>query len=43
MGGLARAGFSAAKFTTTHWSVVLAAGSGDTPQAAAAVEQLLRK
>ena len=29
-------------FTTTHWSVVLAAGAGDSPQAAAALEQLCR-
>ena len=29
-------------FTTTHWSVVLAAGSGDSPQAATALEQLCR-
>lgn len=31
---------SAALFVTTHWSVVLRAGSGDSPQAAAALEQL---
>ena len=31
-----------AAFTTTHWSVVLAAGQGDSPQAAAALEQLCR-
>ncbi|MBI2924631.1 MAG: sigma-70 family RNA polymerase sigma factor [Verrucomicrobia bacterium] len=30
------------RFTTTHWSVVLAAGSGDSPQATAALEQLCR-
>jgi DNA-directed RNA polymerase specialized sigma24 family protein len=29
-------------FATTHWSVVLAAGKGDTPQAVAALEQLCR-
>jgi len=29
-------------FATTHWSVVLAAGQGDTPQSAAALEQLCR-
>jgi len=29
-------------FATTHWSVVLAAGDGDTPQSAAALEQLCR-
>ena len=29
-------------FATTHWSVVLAAGERDTPQAAAALEQLCR-
>jgi RNA polymerase sigma-70 factor (ECF subfamily) len=29
-------------FTTTHWSVVLQAGEGDSPQAAAALEQLCR-
>ncbi len=27
-------------FATTHWSVVLAAGQGDTPQSAAALERL---
>jgi RNA polymerase sigma factor (sigma-70 family) len=31
-----------AVFATTHWSVVLAAGQGDTPQSAAALEQLCR-
>jgi RNA polymerase sigma factor (sigma-70 family) len=29
-------------FATTHWSVVLAAGDRDTPQSAAALEQLCR-
>ena len=29
-------------FTTTHWSVVLAAGDSDSPQAAAALERLCR-
>lgn len=29
-------------FTTTHWSVVLRAGDGDTPQASAALEALCR-
>jgi RNA polymerase sigma-70 factor (ECF subfamily) len=29
-------------FATTHWSVVLAAGEKDTPQAAAALEELCR-
>jgi hypothetical protein len=29
-------------FATTHWSVVLAAGDGDSPQAGAALEQLCR-
>src|SRR5512136_1115066 len=29
-------------FATTHWSVILAAGQGDTPQSAAALEQLCR-
>ena len=29
-------------FATTHWSVVLAAGQGDTPQSAAALERLCR-
>lgn len=29
-------------FATTHWSVVLAAGSRDTPQSAAALERLCR-
>ena len=40
-----RGGASAAgsvKFTTTHWSVVLQAGQADSPQAAAALEQLCR-
>ena len=40
-----RGGASAAgsvKFTTTHWSVVLAAGQAESPQAAAALEQLRR-
>lgn len=31
-----------AVFATTHWSVVLAAGQEDTPQAAGALEQLCR-
>ena len=31
-----------AQFTTTHWSVVLAAGQLDSPQAAAALETLCR-
>ncbi len=31
-----------AVFATTHWSVVLAAGQMDTPQSAAALEQLCR-
>lgn len=31
-----------ASFATTHWSVVLAAGSRDTPQSAAALERLCR-
>lgn len=30
------------QFTATHWSVVLAAGHGDLPQATAALEQLCR-
>ena len=30
------------EFTTTHWSVVLAAGGRDSPQAAAALERLCR-
>ncbi len=30
------------QFTTTHWSVVLQAGQGETPQATAALEQLCR-
>ena len=29
-------------FTATHWSVVLAAGQAESPQAAAALEQLCR-
>jgi RNA polymerase sigma factor (sigma-70 family) len=29
-------------FATTHWSLVLAAGQGDTPQATAALERLCR-
>ena len=33
---------SAAQFTTTHWSVVLAAGQPDSPQAQAALETLCR-
>ncbi len=32
----------AAVFATTHWSVVLAAGQEDTPQASVALEQLCR-
>jgi len=31
---------SAAQFTTTHWSVVIAAGQSDTPQAVEALEKL---
>ncbi len=31
---------SSGRFTTTHWSVVLAAAQGDTPAAAAALEHL---
>ncbi len=31
---------SAAQFTTTHWSVVIAAGGSDPPQAAEALEKL---
>jgi RNA polymerase sigma factor (sigma-70 family) len=31
-----------AVFATTHWSLVLAASQGDTPQSAAALEQLCR-
>src|SRR6266567_1436787 len=30
------------QFTTTHWSVVIAAGKSDTPQAAEALEKLCR-
>src|SRR5512139_2667907 len=30
------------EFTATHWSVVLAAGQHDSPQAAAALEKLCR-
>jgi RNA polymerase sigma-70 factor (ECF subfamily) len=33
---------SAAVFTPTHWSIVLVAGSGDSPQAGAALEALCR-
>jgi len=33
---------AATSFTTTHWSVVLASAQGDSPQAAAALEQLCR-
>jgi RNA polymerase sigma-70 factor (ECF subfamily) len=33
---------AAASFATTHWSVVLASAQGDSPQAAAALEQLCR-
>jgi RNA polymerase sigma factor (sigma-70 family) len=32
----------AAQFTTTHWSAVLEAGKGDSPVAAAALDQLCR-
>jgi RNA polymerase sigma-70 factor (ECF subfamily) len=31
-----------AVFATTHWSVVLAAGESDSPEAAAALEELCR-
>src|SRR5262245_59213857 len=31
-----------AKFATTHWSVVLAAGEGDSPRAGQALERLCR-
>ncbi len=34
---------AAANFTTTHWSAVVAAGGGDSPQASAALEGLCRK
>ena len=37
-----RSGAHTGTFATTHWSVVLAAGEGDTPQAAAALEKLCR-
>jgi RNA polymerase sigma factor (sigma-70 family) len=40
--GEAQAAERLALFTTTHWSVVLAAGEGDSPQADAALEQLCR-
>jgi RNA polymerase sigma factor (sigma-70 family) len=33
---------AATHFTTTHWSVVLASAQGDSPQAAAALEELCR-
>jgi RNA polymerase sigma factor (sigma-70 family) len=33
---------SAGQFTTTHWSVVLAAGQGESPRATDALEQLCR-
>jgi RNA polymerase sigma-70 factor (ECF subfamily) len=33
---------AAAQFTTTHWSVVLTAKAGDSPQAAAALAELCR-
>jgi DNA-directed RNA polymerase specialized sigma24 family protein len=36
------AGRTPAQFTTTHWSVVLAAGGGESPQADAALERLCR-
>ncbi len=45
MGGAAEVGQSTGAgrgFTTTHWSVVLAAKQGDSPQAVAALEQLCR-
>ena len=32
----------ATRFATTHWSVVLAAGSGNAPQADAALGKLCR-
>jgi DNA-directed RNA polymerase specialized sigma24 family protein len=35
-------GMPPALFATTHWSVVLAAGQGDSPQAAEALERLCR-
>lgn len=34
--------FRDGRFPTTHWSVVMAAGRGDSPQAADALEQLCR-
>src|SRR5436309_10780527 len=34
---------AAAEFTTTHWSVVLAAGQSSSPAAQAALEQLCRR
>lgn len=37
-----RAPSGAAIFATTHWSLVLAAGLGDSPQAAEALEKLCR-
>jgi RNA polymerase sigma-70 factor (ECF subfamily) len=36
------AGGNSPVFATTHWSVVLAAGQGDSPQAAEALEKLCR-
>jgi RNA polymerase sigma-70 factor (ECF subfamily) len=33
---------AATSFTTTHWSVVLASAQGDSPQSAAALEELCR-
>jgi DNA-directed RNA polymerase specialized sigma24 family protein len=35
-----RRAWAGTDFTTTHWSVVLAAGQGDSPQAAEALERL---
>ena len=41
-GGVGLPASGGQSFTTTHWSVVLRAGDGDSPQAASALEQLCR-
>ena len=38
--GVESSAMVAGLFTTTHWSVVLAAGQSDSPQAAQALETL---
>ena len=41
-GGVGLPASGGQSFNTTHWSVVLRAGDGDSPQAASALEQLCR-